>query len=85
MELKIDIDIYPPFISQAWICKQYNLSRPTVNDWIVRGILPPFSTPVGSSKPGWTREYFVSFLMSKGEAEGKLAADSGIFAKQNLN
>jgi len=80
IEFKYDLSIYPAFISKQWAMDEYHISRQTVINWINTGRLPAFSTPLGSSRPGWFRESFVGFLMGKSVTEGRLAAESGLFA-----
>ena len=79
LQLNLDLTLYPEFIPLRWIMEKYNITRPTVINWIGQGILPNFSTPPASRKPGWIREQFVGFIMGKSIAEGQMAAESGIY------
>ncbi|MCE5185064.1 MAG: hypothetical protein LLF76_02945 [Planctomycetaceae bacterium] len=65
MDLKLDISGYPPYITPKDLEEQYGMCRITVLRRIQDGHLPPLQSNLNSQRPGWSREYFVMWLMEK--------------------
>lgn len=74
MDLKLDISGYPPYITTRYLEEQYGMCRVTVLRRVQDGHLPPLQSNLNSQRPGWTREYFVAWLIKKAQMDAQQTA-----------